>query len=128
METLGMRIRKIRTDLPGKVTQKTFGEALGVSCAVITSYELGKVTPPPATIRLICVTFGVNQEWLETGDGDPYVTDQNIALVKEVRDLLKGEPYFRVAVMASMAAMPDEWWDLWESQFKKEIEAQKKGR
>ena len=50
-----------------KTTQKEFGELLNVSTAVITSYELGHATPPPATMRLICKTFNVRQQWLEEG-------------------------------------------------------------
>lgn len=128
MEKIGDRIKKIRKELPGKVTQAKFGEALGVSYAVIASYELNKVIPPPATLKLLCVTYGVNQAWLETGEGEPYIPGENASLAQEVRDIFRGQSEFRVSVMTALAAMPDDWWAMWEEQLRKEIDATKKDR
>ena len=63
--TIGDRVRKVRLAQPGKLTQEAFGLPLGLTRAVITSYELDKSNPPEATIRLICHTYNVDYEWLK---------------------------------------------------------------
>lgn len=50
-------------------SQKSFGEALGVSRDVIASLESGRVPIKDALIKLICREFGVNEQWLRTGQG-----------------------------------------------------------
>jgi len=64
------RIRKIRKDL--NMTQTEFGDAIGVTFAALSKYELGKVVPDRSIRLLICSKFNVNEAWLETGEGDPY--------------------------------------------------------
>ena len=50
-------------------SQKSFGEALGVSRDVIASLESGRVPIIDALIKLICREFGVTEQWLRTGAG-----------------------------------------------------------
>lgn len=120
------RLIKIRKDA-GK-TQKEFAEAMEMTRENYKNYEYGRATISAPIIKLICVTYGVNQRWLETGEGDPYIPRENNDLAQEVRDILKGMPEFQVSVMASLAAMPEEWWSMWKKQLEKEIDTLKKGR
>lgn len=60
------RIRVLRKAL--NMTQTEFGESLGVSRAVIATYELGKVVPPASVLKLLTVHHNVNPKWLETGE------------------------------------------------------------
>lgn len=64
------RIKRIRKDL--NMNQTEFGEAIGVTLAAYSKYETGKVVPDKSIRLLICSKFGVNETWLETGEGDPY--------------------------------------------------------
>ena len=104
---MGERIRAIRKMLPKKTTQKEFGEKLGVSSAVVTSYELDKATPPPATLRLICQMYNVRREWLEYGTEpmrQPQDEDDEI-----VDAVLAGEDEFIKAVIRGIAKTPGGW-------------------
>ena len=117
------RIQKVRTD--ANLTQSEFGNRLGISKSAVQNLEYGG-NPSEQTIRAICEKFGVNRQWLETGDESikPYEREQD--LETEVRSLLKNEPPVKQAVMISLAAMPDEWWDAWAQKLHEEIEKQKK--
>lgn len=107
MDTIGSRIRAIRKSLPKKTTQKEFGEKLNVSTAVVTSYELGHATPPPATIRLICQTFKVRQQWLEEGIGDMFVPEAEDDQIIEEAFAQRSE--FVKALFKAITKTPGGW-------------------
>lgn len=62
------RIKKLRKHLD--LTQKEFGERLGIKGTTIANYELGRNEPIDAVISLICREFNVDEEWLRNGTGD----------------------------------------------------------
>lgn len=65
------RIKKIRKDKG--LTQVEFGEKIGVKGNTVTNYENGLRNPTDAILHSICREFNVNEEWLRTGEGEPYV-------------------------------------------------------
>lgn len=80
---MNIRIKKLRRYLD--LTQREFGERIGVKGNTIANYELGRNEPIDAVISLICREFGVNEEWLRYGTGEmfaPDVRDELEALVK----------------------------------------------
>lgn len=119
--TLGDRICKVRKSLSPKMSQEKFAASLGLTRAQIKTYELGTVIPSAAILKLICQTYNINPQWLETGEGDslyePYRSDRG----KEVREIMEGESPFAIAVMSSLAAMPKEWWAAWSKQLQEEL-------
>lgn len=64
------RIRKIRK--ASGLTQAEFGARIGIKGNTIGNYEIGLRTPSDAVIFSICREFNVNEDWLRTGNGDPY--------------------------------------------------------
>lgn len=86
------RIKDLRTALG--LSREAFGESLGGSGSVIKNLEYEKTTPKPAFLNLICQTYNVNPQWLETGEGEmfletiSYATNARITyLRKEVLQL-----------------------------------------
>lgn len=65
------RIKKIRKDKG--LTQVEFGEKIGVKGNTVTNYENGLRNPTDAILHSICREFNVNEEWLRTGEGEPYI-------------------------------------------------------
>jgi transcriptional regulator with XRE-family HTH domain len=63
-----LRVTKLRKALG--LTQARFGKKLGLSDVSISLIESGKNTLTEQNIKLICLTFGVNETWLRTGDGE----------------------------------------------------------
>lgn len=62
------RFRAVRTSLG--LSMRELGERMGVSRDVINNLERGRVQPDDRTIKLFCMTFRVNEDWLRNG-GDP---------------------------------------------------------
>lgn len=75
--TINERVKQIRKAL--NLTQIEFGERVGISQGHLTSIENGKRVCTEKTIIVICATFGINEDWLRTGEGAMFVeTDDSI--------------------------------------------------
>lgn len=63
------RIKTLRKKL--NMTQDEFSSKVGLSRNFIAQLETGAKAPSDRTIKDICRTFNVNEEWLRTGNGQP---------------------------------------------------------
>lgn len=138
MNTTNTRIRKLRKALD--LTQREFGERIGIKANTVTMIEKGRGTSEQ-TIQAICREFHVSEAWLRTGEGEMFLPpprdmiDELIAeygLPKEVRSMtekfiaLTPEEqqtvirYVREVAAAIVAEVPAEpekpiparpWWD-----------------
>lgn len=84
------RIKKVRKEL--ELTQQELADKIGVKQNTIATYEMGRTNPSDQCIRSICREFGVNEQWLRTGEGEMFeqLTDQQ-KLMKYTALLLKGK-------------------------------------
>ena len=62
------RIKQIRKHY--NLNQEDFGKRIGAKQSTVTAYECGNRVPMDVTITSICREFGVNEEWLRTGNGE----------------------------------------------------------
>ncbi|MDR2617971.1 MAG: helix-turn-helix domain-containing protein [Treponema sp.] len=97
------RITEIRKYL--KLNQGAFAERLGLKRTALSMIESGKNAITEKNIKLICLTFNVDETWLRTGKGEmfgasPYekeffgiykdlVPEAQQALLRFAKDLLK---------------------------------------
>lgn len=70
---MNQRIKLLRKSLD--LTQREFGDRIGVKGNTIANYELGRNEPIDAVISLICREFNVSEEWLRDGTGDMFIAD-----------------------------------------------------
>lgn len=85
------RIKIVRKAL--KLSQREFGEKLGVSRDVISNLEYDRVQPKELLLRHICQLYRVNECWLLTGegkmfDGNPeesYKIDEALEIFKSLQ-------------------------------------------
>lgn len=68
MGTVGSRVKEIR-DGAG-LTLSNFGKRIGITASSCSTIENGKSNPSNQTIVAICREFGINEEWLRTGEGE----------------------------------------------------------
>jgi transcriptional regulator with XRE-family HTH domain len=68
--TVNERIRQVRQAL--NMTQTNFSKAVYVSNGYTAEIENGHRVANDRIIRLICLTFGVNEQWLKTGKGEMF--------------------------------------------------------
>ena len=54
-------------------TQADFAKELGLTKNYISLIETGKRAPASSTIKTICKTYNVNEDWLLTGEGEMFV-------------------------------------------------------
>lgn len=111
------RIKKIRKD--AGMNQTEFGDALGgLTQAMITSYETGRVIPDAAKRMLICEKFNVNPEWLEHGgDLDPY----QAGLIPQLQFALRNAPAIEAALTRLLPRMSLEDWKILNTVVEKAI-------
>ena len=84
------RIKKLRKSLD--LTQREFGERIGVKGNTIAQYELGRNEPIDAVISLICREFGVSENWLRNGTGEMFEkVPEEDAYSRAAADALKND-------------------------------------
>lgn len=106
---MNKRLKELRILL--KMTQKEFGEKLGVTTSAISYLESGKNNLTERMIFVICLTFDVNKKWLETGEGEIFIThtlDEELAIYMGellANDDAKQKKY----ALISLKLIVDEW-------------------
>lgn len=75
------------------MTQKEFGEEVGISSNFVSEIETEKKDPSAPLMLAIEYKFGVNKDWILHGKGEKYVkdkflfTNQEIEIIKSLRKL-----------------------------------------
>ena len=69
-ESMGVRLKSVRKDK--KLTQTQFASAIGYSKLQICFIETGRNNTSNELIHKVVSVFGVNLEWLLTGEGEMY--------------------------------------------------------
>lgn len=84
------QLKKLRKHLD--MTQQAFADKIGMKQNTIAQYEMGRTVPSDAIVFSICREFGVNENWLRTGDGEMFeeLTEQQ-KLMKYTALLLKNK-------------------------------------
>lgn len=94
--TQGERIKEIRK-LRGLTLEK-FGEKIGMKKNSVSQLENGKNSVTEQVIKSICREFNVNERWLRTGEGEPYLLPTNDIVAKATALLGKHDPLFESIV------------------------------
>ncbi len=70
MDTINERIKYIRKDL--KMSQKDFGEKIGLKPNSLSDIETEKNSVTEQTLKAVCREFNVSEQWLRKGKGEIY--------------------------------------------------------
>ena len=106
------RIKELRKALG--LTQQKFADGMGVKQNTIAQYESGRNAPIDAVITLICRTYGVNEAWLRTGEGEMFQPkSRNDELLDYARRLAEGDPgSIRAKILTAMTRLTDAQWEV----------------
>lgn len=109
------RLRELRLALG--LTQKAFGEKIGLQNSSIATYESGRNKPSGAAIKQICDRFRVNERWLRTGEGEMFVPcSPDEELSEALEKILLAEPSdFKKRFFAALLRMDDAGWKALEA-------------
>ena len=103
------RIKQIRKE--AGLTLEKFGKRIGITAASCSTIESGKSNPSTQTIRSICREFGVNENWLRTGEGDRCIESTQISKLKHFfNDVLETAPDERSAFIAALDDLDPNLW------------------
>jgi transcriptional regulator with XRE-family HTH domain len=67
MEEIGERIKEIR--IQKRLNQGEFAKRMEISQSLLSGIENGNEALSDRNLKIICLEFGVNREWLLTGEG-----------------------------------------------------------
>ncbi|MDR2602713.1 MAG: helix-turn-helix domain-containing protein [Spirochaetaceae bacterium] len=81
------RVYELRNLL--NLKQKDFASALGLTNAAVSMMERGINPLTEANLRLICLTFNVNEKWFRTGKGEVFNLADKDPIINEVIELTK---------------------------------------
>lgn len=119
------RVKMIREHFG--MSQQKFADSLGIPRSNISMYETDRELTP-AVRSLICKTFDVNPEWLDTGAGDMFIeVDPEDDLMEWAADVLRDKPEsFRRRIVTALRVFSMEDWEEIEKLCDKLLEANKK--
>ncbi|MDD7543010.1 MAG: helix-turn-helix transcriptional regulator [Peptoniphilaceae bacterium] len=98
------RVKEIRQAL--ELSGAKFGEALGVSRMAISLIETGKNNLTEAMLLAICREYGVNENWLRTGEGEMFRSTDELSL-DEMADAAHADPLEIQIVKAYFSIDPE---------------------
>lgn len=99
------QLRPLRKAL--KLTQTDFGAKIGVSRNVINAHEQGNVDVPIDRAKAICAEFGVNMEWLQTGQGEMFSKPAD-TFIDELAEKYDIDDFLKRAITVYMSLSADE--------------------
>jgi len=109
---VGERIKYLRKVVLGLTAEK-FGAKLGIQKSAVSKIERGENDLSKALSLSICREFGVSEEWLRTGWGDPFVEksreDQILSYFEPLKDL---NDEFKSRFAKALAALDEKDWEI----------------
>lgn len=108
------RIKEIRTKLG--LTQQEFADAIKVKRNTVATYEMGRSVPSDAAIALICKEFSVNERWLRTGEGEPFIertkNEEITAMLMDIQ--VSDEESFKRRFISALTNLDEDGWHMLE--------------
>ena len=98
------------------MTQDEFGNKLGIKKSAVSKIEKGENNATDQMIKLMVKEFGVNEDWIRTGNGEMFPEfDRATAIAKLADDIMTEVPdSFKSRLVTALAQMTDEQWKLLE--------------
>ena len=100
-----------------RVKQEELAEKCGLTKNFISLIETGKREPSDRTIKDICRTLNVNEDWLRTGEGEMFNPKTTMEELVDLTDTLLSEEStsFKNRLVSALAKLTEEQWDLLEN-------------
>lgn len=111
----GQRINYLRKELL-HLTLEELGAVLGLGKSALSKLERGENNPTPQFIKSICREYHVNEEWLLSGNGEPFVNRSDNEIIS---DYLNGimelsDEAFKKRFSLALSQLPEEGWKMLE--------------
>ena len=119
---INKRFRELRKIC--KKSQEEWADIMGLSRSGITEIEAGRRNVTEKHIRLLSIESidgkYINEDWLRTGDGDPFKKlTRNQVITDFAADLIKEDDSFKSRLIEALAKLGDDDWEALERLAKK---------
>lgn len=119
---INQRFRELRKMC--KKSQEEWADIMGLSRSGIADIEAGRRNVTEKHIKLLSIeSIGgkyINEDWLRTGDGDPFrELTRNQIITDFAADLIKEDDSFKSRLIEALAKLEDDDWEVLERLAKK---------
>lgn len=114
---INKRFRELRKIC--KKSQEEWADIMGLSRSGITEIEAGRRNVTEKHIKLLSIESidgkYINEDWLRTGDGDPFKKlTRNQVITDFAADLIKEDDSFKSRLIEALAKLGDDDWEALE--------------
>jgi transcriptional regulator with XRE-family HTH domain len=85
--SINQRIVKIRNLLG--YSQKVFSDDLKLSRSYLGGIEINQRKMSDRLIKMICLTYSIDENWVRTGEGEPFLPEKDPAMERIFRNYKK---------------------------------------
>lgn len=119
---INKRFRELRNMC--KKSQEEWADIMGLSRSGIADIEAGRRNVTEKHIKLLSIESidgkYINEDWLRTGDGDPFKKlTRNQVITDFAADLIKEDDSFKSRLIEALAKLGDDDWEALERLAKK---------
>lgn len=113
--TQGERVKAIRKSEKLNLTLEQFGDKIGLKKSAMSLIENDKNTLTDSNIKSICREFGVNKEWLLTGEGEMFRSlTRSQTITDFMGDLVVDDTSFKARLIEALAKLDESEWETLE--------------
>lgn len=114
---INQRFRELRKEC--KKSQEEWANILGLSRSGIADIEAGRRNVTEKHIKLLSIEpidgRYINEDWLRTGDGDPFKKLTRSQVITDfAADLIKEDDSFKTRLIEALAKLNDDEWEILE--------------
>ena len=104
------RIKKIRKS--NHLTQTELATTLGLTKSMVAQVETKKAVFSERTIKYFCHLYGVNENWLKTGEGQPYIEkNKNQEIAEFLNNALElDDDDFKKQLLLTLSRLDESEW------------------
>lgn len=113
---INQRIRHLRKSVLG-LNQRQFASDLGMAQTGVSGMEQDGATVTDRVIKSICLTYGINEEWLRSGTGPMQVQNNSFDLAQFVAD--RGGSQLDFEILKAYFTLPKDIRDAVIEHFRK---------
>lgn len=108
-ESVKERIKTLRKELG--LSQDAFAEKLGLTKNYISLVENGNRNLSEQSIKVLCSTLDVNEEWLRTGKGEMFIERTRAEQIAEFVGSIAETDSFKQRFVAMLSALDVKDWE-----------------
>ena len=106
---MNQRMKMVRETL--RMSQAAFAESADIGLGVIKNIDSNRTEPNDHYFNVLCATYNVNRDWLETGEGDMFVEKtREEEILDWATSLLSADNEFKRRFIYALSRLDEAGW------------------